>query len=214
MSKAVSTERFYQLFILILSILLLWQWQCKKTSPCPKVTQTVKIDTVDHYRVDSVKITGPVPVAVKPGKPRIIRPDQDPANPSPSDYLPFVDTAAIIKDYFAQREYDTTYAFPEASVRVRNTLSGNRILVQKLDPTFHTQTITKTITNTVIDKKRNQFYLGIEAVGGPNDPLYGAGASLMLKTKKDRVYEIGPVIYKNQPVMLRAGIKFLLSFRK
>lgn len=211
MSKPVSSERFYQLFILILALLLLWQWQCKPSKGCPTITEKIVKDTVIVNRTDSVKTTVPVPYAIYPGKPRIITPANSP-NSTASDYVSVIDTAGIISDYFATVDYDTTYAFPEADIRVQNTLSGNRLLVQKLRPTFHTKEITTTITQA--EKKRNQFYLGIDAFGGPTDPLYGAGASLMLKTKKDRVYEIGPVIFKNQPVMLRAGIKFLLSFRK
>lgn len=210
MTKAFSITRIYQLLILILLLLLLWQWHCGGGKACPAITETVRVDTVIRVRVDSSAWTKPQPIVVRPGKipqPQVI------ILPGTTDTVwTFVDTAAIISDYYVVADYDTTYKFPEADIKVQSSVSENRLQLQRVLPTFRIPEITKTITQA--EKKRGQVFIGVEAFGGPQEPLFGGGASLMYKTKGDKVYEVGPVLFKDQPLMFKAGAKFLISFRK
>lgn len=214
---------------LALAAVLLYQWQCSPGAErCPEITE--RTDTVDRVRTDTVEVDRPAPVSVKPGKPRIIRPQDFELLPEPpeeftglpmeDDYVSegyfTIDTTVVLADYFALVEYDTTYNFPEADIRIKNALSGNRIQKQSVIPTFRTREITK--TKVAQAKQRNQLFLGVDAFGKLNDPLYGAGASFLLKTKRDKMYEIGAMFLKNQPkdqpFVFKAGVKFLLSFGK
>lgn len=213
MQKTFSEVRIYQFLLLAVTLLLLWKWHCGSPA-CPPITETIKRDTTIVTIKDSSGWSKPVPVAVTPGKVPTRKPVLKPvegSNVPDTIWLP-VDTSAILADYYAVRDYDTTYKFADGEVKVQNSVTENSLATQRVLPTFHRTEITETITQA--EKKRGQVYLGIEGYGGKQYPLYGAGASLMYKTKRDKVYEIGPVIFKDQAVMLKAGVKFLISFRK
>lgn len=211
MQKTFPVIRIYQLLLVALILLLLWKWNCGGT--CPAITETVKTDTVWKTRVDSSSWSKPEPVAIKPGKtpaPRI-QIVEVPGQAIPDTIWIPVDTAAILSEYFAVVDYDTTYHFLEGDISVQNTVTENRINRQRVLPTFNIPEITTTITQAL--KKKRQFYFGVDGYGGKEIPLFGAGASIMYKDRKDRVYEFGPVLLKDQPVMFRGGLKFLISFK-
>jgi hypothetical protein len=212
MQKTISLNRIYQLVILALILILLWKWHCGSPA-CPPITESVKRDTTIIYKADSSAWTKPTPVSERPGKVPTVRPQitHTPGVAKPDTVWLPVDTAAILADHYTVRDYDTAYQFAEGEIRVQNTVSENTLFSQRVLPTFHIPEITTTITQA--EKKRGQLYLGIEGYGGREFPLYGAGASLMYKTKRDKVYEVGPVVFKDQQVMLKAGVKFLISFR-
>lgn len=213
MNQAFSQTRIYQLLILALAVLLLWKWNCGGSS-CPQYTDTVKRDTVYLKRADSSNWSKPEPVRITKGKVPSSRPvvtQRPDGSGRDTVYLP-IDTAAILAGFYDFKDYDTTYSFKEGTIRVQNSVTQNSIQAQRVLPTFNIPQVTTTITK--IEKKRGQVYVGIDGYGGPTDPLYGAGATIMYKTKRDKVYEIGPVLFKDQPPMIRAGVKFLISFRK
>lgn len=62
-------------------------------------------------------------------------------------------------------------------------------------------------------KPRNQVYIGLGGMGNANQPLY-IGASALLHTKKDMIYEAGIWYGNNSKVMYWGGMKFLLTFHK
>lgn len=214
MQKTFTEVQIYRTLLILLTLLLLWQWHCKRPKPCPTIVETRKSDTTITKKPDSSAWTKPEPVAVKPGKVParrpILKPVQGRSIPD-TVWMP-VDTAAILADYYAVRDYDTTYQFTDGDVRVQNTVTENGLARQKVKPVFNQVQIETTVTKA--EKKRGQLYFGADAYGGRQYPIYGAGASLMYKDKKDRVYEAGPVIFKDQPIMVKAGLKFLISFRK
>jgi hypothetical protein len=213
MPKTFSVVRIYQFLLLALTLLLLWKWNCGSPA-CPQITETIKRDTTIVYRTDSSGWSKPVPVAVTPGKVPSRKPvlKAVPGSNTPDTIWLTVDTSAILADYYAIRDYDTTYTFADGEVKVQNSVTENSLATQRILPTFKVTEITTTITQA--EKKRGQLYLGVDAYGGKQYPLYGAGASLMWKTKRDKVYEVGPVVFKDQQLMLKAGVKFLISFRK
>lgn len=214
MKKTYTEVRIYQFLLLALTLLLLWKWHCGQPKPCPPITETIKTDTTITDKKDSSGWSRPEPVAVTPGKVPSRKPILKPvpgSNIPDTVWMP-VDTSAILADYYAVRDYDTTYHFADGEVKVQNSVTENGLATQRILPTFHLTEITTTITKA--EKKRGQVYVGIEGYGGQQYILYGAGASLMYKTKGDKVYEIGPVIFKDQQVMVKAGVKFLISFRK
>lgn len=214
MQKTFTEVRIYQILLLAVTLLLLWKWHCGGPAPCPLITETIKTDTMIVYKTDSSSWSTPTPYSVKPGKIPSRVPILKPvigSNIPDTVWMP-VDTLAILEDYYAIRDYDTTYHFADGEVTVQNTVTENILAIQRVLPTFKTTEITTTITKS--EKKRGQLYLGIDAYGGKQYPLYGAGASLMWKTKGDKVYEFGPVAFKDQQIMVKAGIKFIISFRK
>lgn len=213
MQKTFTQVRIYQVLLVALTLLLLWKWNCASPN-CPPIKETIKRDTTIVYRTDSSDWSRPEPVAVKPGKVPSRVPVLKPVAGSdiPDTVWMPVDTLAILADYYAVRDYDTTYHFADGDVKVQNSVTDNRLATQRILPTFKVTEITETITQA--EKKRGQLYLGVDAYGGKEYPLFGAGAALMWKTKGDKVYEVGPVMFRDQQIMVKAGVKFLITFRK
>lgn len=211
--KVVSLDRIYQLVILALILLLLWKWNCGGQQHCPPVTTTIKTDTLwKPQPKDSSDWSKPEPGKVTQGKtpqPKIVI--REVPGEKPDTFFIAVDTAAILADYYARADYDTTYKFPGGNIQVQNVVFQNRLQLQRVLPTFNTMQVTTTITKA--EKKRRQFYIGVTGYGGKQYPLYGAGASILYKDRKDRMYEAGPVLFKDQSVMIQAGVKFLISFK-
>lgn len=211
MPKAFSLTRIYQLLIVALTLLLLWKWNCG--APCPAIQETTKIDTFYRESKDSSKWSKPQPVAVHPGKMpiQIIPVTKGGELSYDTLYLP-VDTAAILAAYYNVTDYDTSYHFPEGNIRVQNYVSQNMLQGQRVLPDFIIPEITKTIT--VSQKPKGRVFVGLDAYGGSSNPVYGAGIAAMWMTKKGKVYEAGPVIFKDQPLMWKVGAKFLISIHK
>lgn len=212
MPKTFNEVRIYQLLLIVTVLVLLWKWHCGGPAPCPTITETVRVDTFKITVKDSSGWSKPTPVFTKPGKVqgRPVETPTMPGQPPIIQYLP-VDTMAILADYYTLRGYDSTYTFAEGDVQVQSMVQGNMIQTQRVLPTWKIDKIVETVTQS--EKPRRQFYLGIEGYGGKDYPLYGAGASLLYKDRKNRMYEAGPVIFKDQPLMWKAGAKFLISFR-
>jgi len=211
--KVVSLDRIYQLVIVALILLLLWKWNCAGGRSCPPITTTIKTDTLwKEQPKDSSNWSKPEPAKVTTGKipePRIVI--REVPGQAPDTFFVDVDTGAILADYYARADYDTTYKFPGGNIQVQNVVFQNRLQLQRVLPTFNTMEVTTTITKA--EKKRRQFFLGLNGYGGKQYPLYGAGLSITYKDRKDRMYEVGPVLFKDQPVMIQAGAKFLISFK-
>lgn len=211
--KVISQDRIYQLLILALILLLLWKWNCGGQH-CPTLTTTITTDSSRTQQPkDSSAWSSPQPVTVIPGKipePRIIIRTIPGTNRVDTLYQP-VDTTAILYDYFSLLAYDTTYHFKDGDIQVQNTVTQNKLVKQRVLPTFNTLTVTNTITKA--EAKRRQIYLGLSGIGGKQFPLYGAGLSLAYKDRKDRMYEAGPWLIKDQGIMIQAGVKFLISFK-
>lgn len=212
MEKTHSLLRIHQIFIVILLAVLLWKFACNKSKPCPTIVESVKRDTLRIPVKDSSQWSKPEPIAVRPGKVPETRTVIVYKEGKTDTLLLAVDTAAILADYFAIADYDTTYKFLEGEINVQNSVSQNRIQTQRLLPTFYRTEITETRTQAI--KARNQFYVGVAAYGGQQTPLFGTDVTLTLRTKNGRSqYEAGPVFFKDQPVMYKLGTKFLISFR-
>lgn len=100
-----------------------------------------------------------------------------------------VDTNAILKDFYSKVLYKDTLHLPDSlgTVAVTDTISQNKIFGR----TFNANVKQRTIKETMIVKEpaRNQVYYGL--VGGFNkeDVVSSIGAGLMLKTKKDKIYQ-------------------------
>ncbi len=100
-----------------------------------------------------------------------------------------VDTAALLKDYYSKVLYKDVLVLPDSlgTVAVTDTISQNKILGRTFDANVKQRTIKETMI--VKEPARNQVYYGL--MGGFNkaDVVSSLGAGLMLKTKKDKIYQ-------------------------
>jgi hypothetical protein len=165
--------------ILALVILLFLQRECGgRCDDCPEIQTEVLTDTIPG---DSVPYPVPSPIP----DPEIVYQDTGRID---SFYLD-VDTAAILKDYFASVIYtDTINEDSSFFAVIHDTLSRNRLIgrsffFQNLRPISIT-----TITNTVEGPPKLKLFLGPLLSYSNDTKNLGVGGSVLLMTKRDNGY--------------------------
>ena len=100
-----------------------------------------------------------------------------------------VDTAALLKDYYSKVLYKDVLVLPDSlgTVAVTDTISQNRILGR----TFNANVRERTIREELIVKEpaKTQLYYGLNAGFNKEDYVSAVGGGLILKTKKDKIYQ-------------------------
>jgi hypothetical protein len=102
-----------------------------------------------------------------------------------------VDSAAILKDYLAKVIYKDTLFLPDSlgTVALTDTITKNRILGRTFDAKVKQREIKETLI--VKEPAKNQVYYGLNGGFNKADVVSHVGAGLMLKTKKDKLYQFG-----------------------
>jgi|694.fasta_scaffold01463_62 hypothetical protein len=102
---------------------------------------------------------------------------------------PIVDTFAILSAYNTKRVNIDTLKIDYGYVTVIDTVSGGNILSRKYFSKIKLPV--KESTQKVKEEPRGNLYLGLN--GGLDKPnyVYSLGTSLLYKTPKDKIYEIG-----------------------
>ena len=102
-----------------------------------------------------------------------------------------VDTAALLKDFFAKNIYKDTLNLPDSlgTVSLIDTITQNKILGR----TFNASVKQRTIKETLIVKElpKTQVYYGLTGGFNKADVVSNVGAGLLVKTKKDKIYQVG-----------------------
>jgi hypothetical protein len=123
-----------------------------------------------------------------------------------------VDSAAILKDYFAHVHYKDTLHTQYGPLYVSDDVTENRIALRKWNADFMIPTITKTVTIT--PKKRNEVYAGMIIQGNQKDIFTGVGPSLAFKNKRDKLFEAAALLGRDGRRQYQAGLKLKISLRK
>ncbi len=204
---------FYIIIGLICGILLCKLFTCGK---CGGQGGVVKTDTIKLLVKDSTAQYTPAITAIEPG--RIEQKIRYVPVPGRVDsFVQYemlaVDTAAILKDYYARIFYDDPVTTKYGVIHIKDTVSKNRIASRKVETDFTIPVVTKTETVTLHEPKRNQVYIGLNAQGTKESLLTAVGPSIMLKTKGDKVFEVGALLSKNNLLTYQAGIKFKIKFK-
>jgi len=102
-----------------------------------------------------------------------------------------VDTAALLKDFFTKNIYKDTLQLPDSlgTIAMIDTITQNRILGR----TFNASVKQRTIKETMIVKElpKTQVYYGLTGGFNKADVVSNIGAGLLIKTKKDKIYNLG-----------------------
>lgn len=176
--------------------LMIWRSCCVSDCPQPVIVHdTIPGDSVP-YPIYNDK---PVPVFV-------YKTDTVPAN---------VDTAAILKDYFAIVYYsdtlqnDTSYHLVINDTIHQNRIAFRQVLFQNLRPTaIHT-----THVDTTIYPNTTKLFATI-SVAGSKSSLDAFTPGVTLITKGDNMYSIGTNILQQQPnINATIGFKILPNGR-
>jgi hypothetical protein len=101
-----------------------------------------------------------------------------------------VDTAALLKDYFAKNIYNDTLHLPDSLgyVFLTDTITQNKIEGR----TFNASVKQRTIKETTIVKElpKMQVYFGFNGGFNKVDVVSHIGTGVLVKTKKDKIYQI------------------------
>jgi len=102
-----------------------------------------------------------------------------------------VDTQALLHDYFAKNIYKDTLQLPDSlgTIAMIDTITQNKILGR----TFNASVKQRTIKETMIVKElpKTQVYYGLTGGFNKADVVSNIGAGLLIKTKKDKIYNLG-----------------------
>ncbi len=105
--------------------------------------------------------------------------------------LQVVDSLAILKDYLAKVTYKDTLRLPDdlGTVAVTDIITKNRIESRTFDAKVKERTIKE--TTIVKELPKNQVYFGFDGGFNKADVVSHVGTGVMLKTKKDKIYQLG-----------------------
>jgi hypothetical protein len=133
-----------------------------------------------------------------------------------------VDTAALLKDFFAKNVYKDTLRLPDSlgTVAVTDTITQNKILGR----TFNASVKQREIKETLIVKElpKTQVYYGFNGGFNKADVVSNIGAGVIVKTKKDKIYQLGAGV-ANRTVdgtngslspYVGAGVYWKIKFKK
>ena len=102
-----------------------------------------------------------------------------------------VDTQALLHDYFVKNIYKDTLQLPDSlgTIAMIDTITQNKILGR----TFNASVKQRTIKETTIVKElpKTQVYYGLTGGFNKADVVSNIGAGLLIKTKKDKIYNLG-----------------------
>lgn len=102
-----------------------------------------------------------------------------------------VDSAAILKDYLAKVIYNDTLVLDGGlgTIALTDTITKNKILGRTWDAKVKERIIKEEMI--VKEPARNQLYYGLNGGFNKADVVSHVGAGLLLKTKKDKIYQFG-----------------------
>ena len=102
-----------------------------------------------------------------------------------------VDSAAILKDYLAKIIYKDTLVLDGGlgTIALTDTITKNRILGRTWDAKVKERIIKEELI--VKEPAKAQLYYGLNAGFNKADYVSAVGAGVILKTKKDKIYQLG-----------------------
>ena len=117
-----------------------------------------------------------------------------------------IDTVEVITDYYSKVVYKDTLKLKDSLgyVSITDTIFKNSISGRVWDS--HINKITINDRMIVKELPKNQFYLGSE-LGLNNKTVFTSfSPSLLLKTKKDRIFSVGIGLGPNKSIQYQGGV--------
>lgn len=178
------------IFAFILGVFAAFYFKgCPHQQPSVVKIEGKKYDLVSH-KIDTQYITKKS-VIYRPGKD--IHRETTIYVKMPSD----VDTAEILREYYAKSYFIDTLKFPTGEIKVYDTVSQNKIIGRGVESSFVMSRITD--TKVVKEKPKAALYAGVGA-GIVNRNVNEVSAHLFLKTKGTKMYGVGVGVVNGYPV--------------
>lgn len=198
------------ILVLIFAGLFLYQVACNKPAPVqlpPKISTTVVYDTVIVH--DTV-----------PGKTKIIKSTPDTTWRDSIQYVPDTNYNRLLEQYdrlgdrlFSRNIYQTKYKLGSyGTATVTDTVNANKLVGTSMmyDIKVPEKTITTTITQQA--KPVNQVYVGGGFPLSRTNLIEGYEVGVILKNKKDQIFQVKVIQIQQLPVMGSVGAYFKLKF--
>ena len=118
-----------------------------------------------------------------------------------------VDTASILKDYYARIFYSDTFRLKDTLgyIAVNDTISKNRIAGRKFNSSINVPTIKETL---YLKELNNNFFIGPSFQLGSSPSI---GGDVHLKTKKDVLFGAGLGLNFNATPYIRGSISWKIK---
>jgi hypothetical protein len=118
-----------------------------------------------------------------------------------------VDTASILKDYYAKVFYNDTFKLKDTLgyIIINDTISKNRILGRKLNSSINVPTIKETL---YLKELNNNFFVGPSFQLGSVPSI---GGDIHLKTKKDMLFGVGAGLNLNATPYIRGSVSWKIK---
>ena len=173
---------YKNIIIGILLLLLLLTQTCKEIKTCPEYIDKVKSDTV--IVTDTFYVLHMEEVNTKPKKIKTI----PQSFPEWVDLdTPIINTCKDINIFQDSIKIDSI-----GSVNIVDTMQNNEIIGRKFTSNIKVPVITNTITIRdsifIKEKKRTQWYVGVDISGNQFDPFTQIGTGFLIKNKKDGIF--------------------------
>ncbi len=183
-------------WVVILGLLgiIIFMRACDKNPEIIEPKIVTKIDTVyvDRTIRDTVYTPGPVQVITRKLPVRI-------------------DTVKVLNDYYAKKVYKDTIKLDGIGsyVVVKDTITENKVASRQTFGNLKYPIVTKETTITIPPIQKNQVYGGF-ILSGPN---LGMGPQLILKTKKDKLFQVGASLNQTG-IQYNIGLGWKIKLKK
>ena len=211
--KTQLLKFFPWIVIAALAFVIFFQRSCNTPTNIIGNTKP-KTVTVDGKKYDVLKHTSDT--TYLPSKPQIVYVPGDDIYKDTTIYVPVpatVDTQLILKDYFAKKVYTDTLRLNDSAgyVALRDTITKNSISGRIWDAHINKTLIRDTFF--LAPKVRNQIYIG-GTLGAIQPAIPMAGINLALKTKKDKMYQIGAGYTAKADMYVQGSMFWKITFKR
>lgn len=104
----------------------------------------------------------------------------------------------IAEDYYAKRVFNDTFRINYGKIYVQDTVQQNKIIGRTFGADLLVPVVKETLTVEKLPK--NEVYLGVRTDWQKNGTFVGIGPSLLLKTKRQRIYGVGVNLVDGKPI--------------
>jgi hypothetical protein len=211
MNTSLIRKLFPYIIIAALALIIVVQRTCN--NPVTPVKPNTQI-TIDGKKYDVKKDV--VDTQWVPAKPQIVyKPGATIYVDSPI-YVPVplnTDTAEILKDYFAKRTSKDTLHLEDSLgyVSVLDTIQKNRIFSRTWNS--HVNKVLIHDTKYITPEPVTQWYIG-GLIGAHKPNLAMAGASLIIKNKKDQLYGINAGYTSNLDLFVQGTVLWKIRLKR
>jgi hypothetical protein len=180
----------YGLIIAFL-LILLFRSECGK----PKVKDVIKVNGQKVKVIEHTIDTQYVPVKVKGRTDTLIE------DTTIYVEVPVMDTNAMrkyLEDYYTKKVFNDTFRINYGKIYVQDTVQMNKIIGRTFGADLLVPVVKEYLTVEKLPK--TELYLGVRTDWQKNGTFVGIGPSLLLKTKRQRIYGVGVNLVNGKPI--------------